>query len=717
MIRFIENSFILKNSYMEYVIGIDQDGKLYHSSFLPISSNIVKSCKEQRDRLTYPYPFEVLVNVNYEPLQATNGNRYFWSLSSFRAVYQHHTIETAGNAERLRITLLDETAQMLIHLVYEIYENSPALQRSTEVENISDKVIIVNHISSFVMSNFPYCAGADDRNDMYLHQYKSHWCWEGSHETASFDSLGLYKRMCRNGYTIENTSTWTCKDHFPYFVLEERNSSLFWGVQIEYSDPWRMEIGSADPMSSNWFYMQGGMGNDIHAHWHKTLKQGETFRSPACSMVAAKGKLDDVYNLMHSHQRNVLIQRSNPDRILPVIYNDWQYMYGQVDESRILEQLDVLAGLGVECYVIDAGWYAQTGADNPRSNWWDMAGDWNYDKTRFPRGIQFIADEISSRGMVPGIWCEIEAVGRMSDLYKREDLLFRRGEFFVENMNRRFLYFGCEEGRDYATSIFERLIGYGFHYFKIDYNIDSAPGCTNSGDSLGQGLYENRMGYYRWLAALRKNHPEIIIEHCSSGGMRLDYGMLANADLASITDQESNRFTGNILYNVTRLIHPSQCGNWSALKDDFSLTEYAFTLMNSMMGRMQISGGIIRHGKENQVLLRNAIAFYKQYRHIIDQPRVIYHSGDVPYEDNDSIISYEYCNTDNTMAVVFASRLDCEDDSIRIRFDNLVEGIYTVDSFPDGGRCAYPSYELQTQGIEIRLYKKYTSCIAVVYRT
>lgn len=713
MIETKGNRFILKNAYFEYSMGIDGDNKLYHAGFLPASMSGRIDCAAQRERLRHPYPFEVLVNVNFESLQINHGVRFFWPLSSYRAVYRGHAVEELHNGERLRITLLDAEVDMLIHLYYEIYEDSPALRRYTAVENRSGRDIIVNHISSFVLSNFPYFSGPEDPNDLYLHSYKSHWSWEGEHEVSSFNQLGLFKKWCRNGYVVENVSSLSCQSRFPYFVIEERGSGLFWGVQIEHSGCWRFETGTADIGHENWFYAQGGMGSD-HAHWYKTLKPGECFTCPACSLTTAEGTINNIYNNMHTHQEKILVRHSLLDESLPVIYNDWQYMYGRVNEAKILEQLDTLKACGVECYVVDAGWFTSANEEDPASSWWDAAGDWEYNKERFPNGLARVAKEISDRGMIPGIWCEIEAVGKFSKLYHQGRLLQKRGEFFVEDVNRRFLYFGSQETRDYADMVFEGLIGYGFRYFKIDYNIDNAPGCTNAGDSLGQGLYQHRLGYYRWLEDLRKRHPDIIVENCSSGGMRLEYGMLSRVDLASITDQESNKYTGNILFQVSKLIHPSQCGNWSTLKEGFDLEEYAATLINAMMGRMCISGNILKSAPEKQILLKDAITFYKRYRHILKNPTVYYHTPEVHYENNDKIIAFQYRNKENTMVVLCAMRLNAQEDVLNVRLEGLEEGVYEISSYPDKAVFRETSKNLSEAGLNIALPRIYASRLLLI---
>ena len=65
---------------------------------------------------------------------------------------------------------------------------------------------------------------------------------------------------------------------------------------------------------------------------------------------------------------------------------------------------DAAAAVGCEYFCIDCGWYAD-------GVWWDWVGEWLPSKRRFPRGISEPLDYIRSKGMIPGLWLEIEVMG------------------------------------------------------------------------------------------------------------------------------------------------------------------------------------------------------------------------------------------------------------------------------------------------------------------
>lgn len=44
---------------------------------------------------------------------------------------------------------------------------------------------------------------------------------------------------------------------------------------------------------------------------------------------------------------------------------------------------------------------------------------------------------------------------------------------------------------------------------------------------MGQGMLEHERVYLKWLEGVWMRYPDLIIENCSSGGLRMDYAMLS----------------------------------------------------------------------------------------------------------------------------------------------------------------------------------------------
>jgi alpha-galactosidase len=103
--------------------------------------------------------------------------------------------------------------------------------------------------------------------------------------------------------------------------------------------------------------------------------------------------------------RRTLFRTNEPNQNLPVIFNDYMNcLMGDPTTEKLLPIIDRAADAGAEVFCVDAGWYAD-------GNWWDTVGEWLPCGWRFPNGIREVFDRIHARGMIPGIWLEIEVMG------------------------------------------------------------------------------------------------------------------------------------------------------------------------------------------------------------------------------------------------------------------------------------------------------------------
>jgi alpha-galactosidase len=77
----------------------------------------------------------------------------------------------------------------------------------------------------------------------------------------------------------------------------------------------------------------------------------------------------------------------------------------------------------------------------------------------------------------------------------------------------------------------------------MDYNINAGSGTELKADSFGDGLLAHNRAYLAWLDHIFSEYPELVIENCSSGGMRMDYALLVGivSSPAAI-----RRITGNM---------------------------------------------------------------------------------------------------------------------------------------------------------------------------
>lgn len=685
MISFDGQIWRIQSDSFTYCIGLF-DRQVGHIGMLPSESSLSLNAEAVRRRWEL-LPSEIYLNVNDEGLEYCHGARTLRPQASERAVYQEYYVQTHWDSAELVIVLKDEKTGALIELHYRTSDRSPGLSRFTVIRNGGQEPLKINHVSSFTMHNFPYLPKYEGLDELYLHSFPSQWDYEAEHRRDSFASLGLYPSCCRKAFHVESNSSWSCGEFVPTFAVEEPAAGLTWAVEIEHSAAWRFELSAGGLEGEHYYYMQGGCGNTRHAGWHVTLPPGGRFETPACTLVAAQGGLDEAMNALHTHQLQVFLRKNDVLKTMPVIYNEYISSGGDADEKGVLEQIPYAQNMGAECFVIDSGWYARRGTGDARSEWWMTVGDWEETKDRWPRGLTEAARAIRRAGLIPGIWLEPECVGRLSHAFDDPALpLMKIDGKPVEDDNRRFLNFADERARERMDGIIGRLYEAGFRYFKFDFNSDWFPGCDNMEGSPAHGGLLHVRGYTGWLRALRERYPDILIENCASGGMRMDYGILPYTDLVSISDQGEPDSLANLFYSVSRVVHPAQMGNWSLLHPQQSPSQMALSLVNSMLGRLTLGGEITRLKPAQMKLIQRAAAFYKSYRsRLVQDPRVYHLTPDVGRYENDGILALEISCHGGRHLFLAVWRLNTPETSVSLRLRGVErQADYIVRAFPSG---------------------------------
>lgn len=661
---------IIQNRFLKYRLQIDDNGCLRHHSFLPFGDERITANTSTKEI----YPYEVVCSTDFDDeLGCHIGGRNVYFATSDELIFQNER----HNGPHYEIILLNRRKQLEITLCYDLFEHSPVLRRYSKVKNLGENPIVLNHISSFVLCNFPYFG---QPHNMRLHAYSSGWCYEADEHDYSFPELGLYGASCRNAYSFDNLSAYSTVKYFPYYVIEEPDSDLAFGIQMESMAQWRIEVGGGDEHNSFWYYAQGGPPSFNNGGWSKTLNPGETYKTFKTDLTVSSGGVQAVYRNFHRFQHNELIHRAEFDSKMPVIYNDWQCMGGDTSEKRICEQLPILKEIGVEIYVTDAGWYVPPGKD-----WCEYVGCWREDPARFPNGLSAAAEKIREAGLLPGIWCEIEMAGVHSPFYDDpEKVLTLRGKP-ITRFKRRFLDFENRAVRDYAAEVVKYLYDSGFRYLKIDYNADCMPGCDGNDENIVENLAAKRRAYASWVTEILARYTDLMIEHCASGGLKLDYDNLSRASLASITDQYNYLYTAGVFYNVVRLIHPSQCGNWSKAERKLDAETTAYILTNSMMGRMCISGVFSEAEPQVVTTAKRAVAFYRKYREIIENAQTYFHTPPLKLSDS-GMKCMEFISGDGESSLLYFGANGSEE---TCRIQPHLNGFGVTDAFPS------------TDGIEI----------------
>lgn len=353
------------------------------------------------------------------------------------------------------------------------------------------------------------------------------------------------------------------------------------GLEAEHGD---RALVVAPAWSGNWHItaLSGGRITAGVSPWQfaVTLQPGDEFSAPSVVVAAGTSLVDASIGLQRAVREEWMPRTPFTDGI-PVEWNHWwPYEDQEVTEDVIAENARMAAGLGIEIATVDAGWF---GAADAASDWQEQRGDWaSVNSERFPGGLKVLGDRIRAVGPEAGVWIEAEAVGRSSRLRaerpellalavdgRRHDPSYRLMTVSLDPDDPTFLGYVClgsAAGREHVRESMSRLVTEtGARWIKLDFNIDPDAGCTRTdhGHGPGDGLLRHVEGLYQVLDEFRARHPGVMLEACSSGGLRIDLGLARHVHGFFLSDPDYTEHHLEVLFGASRLLPPLGILHWS----------------------------------------------------------------------------------------------------------------------------------------------------------
>jgi alpha-galactosidase len=477
--------------------------------------------------------------------------------------------------------------------------------------NGSNRPVALEMIASFSLSGITPFHDSDAAGRLKVHRFRSVWSAEGRHECRSIEELHLERSWSGASAFSERfgqLGTMPVRRWVPFVAIEDTVPGVLWGAQLAWAGSWQMEIfRQHDDVA-----ISGGIADREFGHWMKTLLPGESIASPQATVACVRGDLDDLCDRLTTMQDAAVNLQPAVEQNLPVVFNEWCTTWGDPSHEKLCAIADRLIGSGVRYLVIDAGWYK--GAD---TDWSSGHGDWNPSETLFPNGLKATADAIRERGLIPGLWFEMETVGSQSAAFKLGKHFITRDGVPVTVRERRFWDLNDPAAIDYLSEkVIDLLESCGFGYLKVDYNETAGLGCDHP-DSQGEGLRRQIEGTYRFFDKIRERLPDLVIENCSSGGHRLEPSMMARTAMSSFSDAHELVEIPLIAANLHRLLLPRQNQIWAVLHPHDSLQRIQYSLAATFLGRMCLSGNIAGLAEDSWQLVSEMIALYEMAAPVI----------------------------------------------------------------------------------------------------
>ncbi|MDR2376259.1 MAG: alpha-galactosidase [Treponema sp.] len=321
----------------------------------------------------------------------------------------------------------------------------------------------------------------------------------------------------------------------PAFWLRNRCSGKTLVCELAYSSNWEFRIRTSSVNNTEQAGFAIGLP-ETAGEYCRVLDPGESASTPLVHAGYFSGDDDSIVQAAHAYMRHTVMPKPPEGKEVEVETWHLGYLGGRETGERIKENMDAAAVIGTEMYILDAGWFGE-----PPNVWYHNGGDW-YAGPWMGCSIKSLSDYAHSKGMRFGLWFAVEGTGPNSKLRREhpEWLMTRNGEKTqpwegILNLTRDDVVNWIEK------DVIERSINeYGLDLFRID-----AGSCVGLGANRERsGLKENMMwrycdNLYGIFDRVVKKYPQVVFQNCSSGGGRLDYGMLRRFHNTEMSDWSS----------------------------------------------------------------------------------------------------------------------------------------------------------------------------------
>jgi len=537
-----------------------------------------------------------------------------------RLKYKSHRESESPQQRTLEVVSYDDVTKLTVTATLTAYPETPTLRSFATVRNDGEEDIVVSQVTSLVVGGMTGSLTGYTRE--WWHEFvessaTNTWFREAQwhdHDLPSIglDTIALYELnqghlASHITYSVSNRGSFSTGGKLPMGMLKRKEGKETWLWQVENNGSWRWELGD---FNDDIYVAISGPTNYDHA-WKECLRPGQSFTTVPAALVHVYDGVVAAFGALTTYRRN--IRRPHPDNeTLPIIFNDYMNcLMGDPDEEKVKSLIQPAVSAGAEYFVIDAGWYAD------EADWWPSVGEWVPSTRRFPAGFKALIDTIRAAGVVPGVWVEPEVMGVQSKAVSElpPEAFFQENGKRVVEKQRYQLDYSCPAVIARMDKIIDNLVlEYGVGYFKFDYNIDIANGTDANAFSSGAGQLRHNRAYLDWIQGILNRHPGLVIETCSSGGQRLDYAMLAVHPIQSTSDQQDPVRYAAVSAAIATAVTPEQSASWAYPQPEWSDEINALTVVNSLMGRVHLSGALHRLSEHQLSLVRDGMDVYKRIR-------------------------------------------------------------------------------------------------------
>ena len=551
--------------------------------------------------------------------------------------------ETSGS--RTTVRLKDPVTALEADLVYDAFPAEDVIVSHAVLRNAGKKPV---ELASFASSSMTLSASR------YLLTH-THGAWAYEMQTER-EVLGHDTKVLENRRGVQTT-----QNNNPSFLVSldtdrwsETDGEVVAGA-LAWSGNWRI---SFERPESGLLNIVAG----IHPYASQyPLASGASFTTPDMVWTWSGCGAGQASRNLHRWARKNGIYGGS--QVNPTLLNSWEGAYFSFTTETLLRMIDDAAAMGLEMFVLDDGWF---GSDFPRNGDAAGLGDWELNTAKLPEGIDYVASYAHDKGLKFGIWIEPEMVNPASNLARKHPdwIVQSPGREKEQIRNQWILDLSNPAVQDFVFGVFDRTMQLSgkIDYIKWDCNRNiTSFGSPYLKKEQNRFYIEYIQGFYAVMERIRAKYPSVVIQCCSSGGARVDYGSLRYFNEVWGSDNTDADCRLRIQYG-TGLIYPAGIigSHVSAVPNHQTrnITPLKFRFDVACAGRLGMELQPKTLTAQERALADRCIRSYKQYRDLVFNGD-LYRLGS-PYEDADEY-ALMYVAEDQSRAVVFAYGLHYQD--------------------------------------------------------
>ena len=559
--------------------------------------------------------------------------------------YVSHTTENLQGVVRTSVLLKDYVTSVQVKLIYNAFQAEDIITEQVEILNGGKTPLKLVNIASSAL----HLQG----ESFLLSHVNGAWAQE----------MQLESELLTHGVKVIETrrGTQTTQCENPSFLISVNSKQLLEdeGEVIAGSLAWTGNFRIS-------FERDAGKGLNVIAGVNPfasayPLGAGESFTTPEMVWTYSSQGAGQASRNLHRWARKYVIYGG--EAVNPILLNSWEGAYFTFSTQTLTRMIDDAASMGLEMFVLDDGWF---GNAFPRNGDDAGLGDWQVNVTKLPEGIDYLASYAHSKGLKFGIWIEPEMVNPRSELALAhpEWVIQSPGREIYQERNQWVLDLSNPAVQDFVFGIFDSVmkLSPSIDYIKWDCNrpIQSA-GSPYLGAQQEKLYIDYTQGLYKVMERIRARYPSVLIQCCSSGGARVDYGQLRYFNEVWVSDDTDGLERIFMQYGTSLWFPASIMGSHVSTVPNHqsrNVTPLKFRFDVACQGRLGLELQPKYLSESEMALVHRCVESYKTYRDVVFTGD-LYRLG-TPYEGQ--YYGQMYVSPDKSRAVVYVYCL---------RFDTL----------------------------------------------